>query len=243
MIQNRELHDAMIKTSLDLDGDHITTLDMVNFNRTLMRLDNINFFLTLKAFVMYNRNDLFHLMKDLDDEVISRIFYDTLQGINIKESIVEIIMVPALLYCLLHNKIYLITPNFRLFMYKPFTHYLLTNTIDEIAGIMSSYIMNEIKIDMYDITDVSLDEYSEDQDTFEQQIVDMVIYMVQRVLNPSTQLFLSVPGISLDTYNLFKTLLRDHVLSDVKMAMYELGYNGYLIKNDIEAPIKAAFHL
>ena len=222
----------IIRQTYDDDGTMYNEVNYHELNNMLMRSDNIMFFLNLKAYCTYSKKSFLLLLDKLNDNVKSRIFYDTLNGIRIQENILEQIVIPALVWCIQNNSTYLITPNFRLFGYGNSTMDSMLETIDQLVDDATDCILEELKMEYYEAAHVQPFVTYENATDIEAKLVQHTSDNLIKFTDNSMKLFLE-NTIGMDTFSIYKKSLVDQMNNKLLMGMYELGYeiahNSYIL--------------
>lgn len=213
----------IVKQTYDEDGMMYNVLNYAELNKTLMRSDNVMFYLNLKAYCTYSKKSFMLLLDKLDENVISRIFYDTLNGINIQENILEQIIIPTLVWCINNNSLYLITPNFRLFSYYNMTLDNIIETIDNLVDDVTDCILEDLKLEYYDNAFTQPFVTYENSTEIEDRLVSTTTHKLKTFTDASIRLFLE-NSLSVDTFNIYRNSLVTQMNNKLMMGMYELGY-------------------
>lgn len=222
----------IVRQTYDEDGTMYNEVNYHELNNMLMRSDNIMFFLNLKAYCTYSKKSFLLLLDKLNDNVKSRIFYDTLNGIRIQENILEQIIIPALVWCIQNNSTYLITPSFRLFGYGNSTMDNMLETIDQLVDDATDCILEELKMEYYEAAHVQPFVTYENATDIEAKLVQRTSDNLIKFTDNNMRLFLENP-IDMDTFSIYKKSLVDQMNNKLLMGMYELGYeiahNSYIL--------------
>lgn len=222
----------IVRQTYDEDGIMYNEVNYHELNNVLMRSDNIMFFLNLKAYCTYSKKSFLLLLDKLNDNVKSRIFYDTLNGIRIQENILEQIIIPTLVWCIQNNSTYLITPNFRLFGYGNSTMDSMLETIDQLVDDATDCILEELKMEYYEAAHVQPFVTYENATDIEAKLVQRTSDNLIKFTDNNMRLFLENP-IGMDTFSIYKKSLVDQMNNKLLMGMYELGYeiahNSYIL--------------
>lgn len=222
----------IVKKMYDLDGTPYNVIDYNSLDTMLMRSDNVMFFLNLKAYCTYSKKDFMLLLDKLSDNVKSRILYDTLNGINIYENILEQIIIPTLVWCIENNSTYLITPNFRLFGYYGMTMDNIIETLDNLVDDITDVILENLKIEYYESAHVQPFVTYEKSSDIESNLLNNTIKEIQKFTDNNIALFLE-NSLGIDTFSIYKENLVTRMNEKLMMGMYELGYelthNSYIL--------------
>lgn len=222
----------IVKKMYDLDGTPYNVIDYNSLDNLLMRSDNVMFFLNLKAYCTYSKKDFMLLLDKLSDNVKSRILYDTLNGINIYENILEQIIIPTLVWCIENNSTYLITPNFRLFGYYGMTMDNIIETLDNLVDDITDVILENLKIEYYESAHVQPFVTYEKASDIESTLLNNTIKEIQKFTDNNIALFLE-NSLGIDTFSIYKENLVTRMNEKLMMGMYELGYelthNSYML--------------
>ena len=222
----------IVKKMYDLDGTPYNVIDYNSLDTMLMRSDNVMFFLNLKAYCTYSKKDFMLLLDKLSDNVKSRILYDTLNGINIYENILEQIIIPTLVWCIENNSTYLITPNFRLFGYYGMTMDNIIETLDNLVDDITDVILENLKIEYYESAHVQPFVTYEKSSDIESNLLNNTIKEIQKFADNNIALFLE-NSLGIDTFSIYKENLVTRMNEKLMMGMYELGYelthNSYML--------------
>ena len=213
----------IINKQYDDDGAIYNVVNYDELNKMLMRSDNIMFFLNLKAYCTYSKKNFVLLLDKLDENVISRIFYDTLSGIRIQENILEQIIIPAFVWCIQRNRTYLITPNFRLFGYYNMSMDAMIETIDNLVSDVTDFILEMLKVDYYEMAFTQPFVTYENSNDIEAKLVSETTTELKKFTDNTVRLFLDT-NVSMDTFDIYRKNLVDQMNNKLMMGMYELGY-------------------
>lgn len=233
----------IINQQVDLEGIQYYTINYYEFNRMLRRDNNIMFFLNLKAILKQQRKSFMNIIHNFSDEVISRIFYESLGGINVQEAILEEIIIPAFVWCIKNNRTSLITPYFRLFDYMSMGMHDVITTVDYLANMISLLIINDLKTEYYNMSDGMRPFVTkENADDIESHLLGIADNELRKFSNPSVDLYLSTNDFEMDIISIFKKSLCHHMTSQLSKGMYEIGFE-MNITPFIESSISASLNL
>lgn len=231
----------LMNRNYDLEGDVYYTMNMYEFNKMLMRDNNIMFYLNLKAFLIHHKKSLIYLMPQLSEDVISRIFYESLCGINIQEKILEEIIIPALVWCIRENRLNLITPYFRLFDHLDMGISAINETARYLAMTITKIIVDEIKVEYYNLTDGMTPFMTyENSDDVRDILLSKIEKEISKYQSPNVQLFLSSSYSNINIYNIIMNNLKEVLASQTTDALHQMGFeldDSYYIKNCLNAMI------
>ena len=215
----------MLVNTISMDGEFYHTINMNELNYLLSRSNNVMFFLNLRAFCDYNRKKFLYLIKDLSEENIGRIFFESTAGVNLKEEILETIIIPAFVWCIKNSKMYLITPYFRLLDYGTGDMNDIVATINTITDDIANIIIDDLKYDYIDMTGgMSPFVTYENADDIEENLLSRTKQELVKFTSPNVKLFISGTGIDIPIDNIFSKALLHNIVSKMNMALYELGY-------------------
>lgn len=233
----------IINQQLDLEGTQYYTINYHEFNRMLIRDNNVMFFLNLKTILKQQKKSFMNIIHNFSDEVISRIFYESLGGINVQEAILEEIIIPAFVWCVKNNRTSLITPYFRLFDYMTMGMHDVITTVDYLANIIALLIINDLKIEYYNMSDGMMPFVTkENADDIESHLLTITDNELRKFSNPAVDLYLSTNDFQMDIIAIFRKSLTHHMTSQLSKGMYEIGFE-MNITPFIESSISASLNL
>ena len=223
-----------LNSKVVVDNIIYSTINMENFNQMLKRADNVDFFLKILALVNHKHRRIEFILNKLDDDVISRLFWESLYGVNIVETILDVIITPAFIWCILNNKIYLINPHFRLIQYNYIIESNISTAICYIANRTVSMVLDKVgaeeQLTSFDanVVPTNHSEYL--------MITDILVKVskeIRKFVSPSMELFLSNDYIIKDFFSIYKDALHHDVLVELTQLLSDLGYDSMMYDNMI----------
>lgn len=223
-----------LNSNVVVDNITYSTINMENFNQMLKRTDNVDFFLKILALVNHKHRRIEFILDKLDDDVISRLFWESLYGVNIVETILDVLITPAFIWCILNNKIYLINPHFRLIQYNYIIESNISTAIWDIANRTVSMILDKVGAEeQLTSFDANVVPTNHSEYLMITNILVKVSKEIRKFLSPSMELFLNNDYLIKDFFTMYKDALHHDVLVELTQLLSDLGYDSMMYDNMI----------
>lgn len=213
------------------DGEIYQNFNSHEFNKMLMRVNNVDFFLNLHALVKFKQMRMYLLLESFSDEVISRILYDTVRGVNIVEDIFYTIILPTFIYCIRNDKLHLVTANFNFLKYCKGQLNDIYEMVEYIAREVVSDVAFDMKLELIEKGDPLKMEpdFGPDNHLFfdNEEYVIFIARELSKFLHPFMKVFLAniTPHTLTNLFDLFKTHLEREALNSIGQTFYDVGMN------------------
>lgn len=217
--------------SKPFDGHDYPKFNSHEFNKMLMRVNNVDFYLNLHALVKFKQMRMCLLLESFSDEVISRILYDTMRGVNIIEDVFYTIILPTFIYCIRNDKLHLVTPNFNFLKYCRGQVNDIYDMVQYIATEIVSDVAFDIKLELIEKGDPLKMEpdFGPDNHLFfdNEEYIIFLARELSKFLHPFMKIYLAniTPHTLSNLFDLFKSYIESEALINIGQTFYDVGMN------------------